>query len=196
MTTELDPKQLSDVLDHSTEDDGLSLEEKQELKSFFTAPAATDLPQQLTAEQESALAQEGSEPVDIRAQISSMGLPGKIKLALFGNSICRGLLVRDSNKLVQQFVMKNPKLQVREVEEFARNPHISDQVLRLIADSKMWMKSALVKYNLVTNPKTPQDVALKWLRYLQAHEVRRIAKSKNIPQIVTATAKKLVNDAQ
>ena len=132
---------------------------------------------------------------DVRSIISKAKLPQKIKLALFGNSVCRGILIRDSSKMVQQFVLKNPRLQPREVDEFSRNPNIAEGVLRAIAGNSNWMKSYAVKFNLVTNPKTPGDIALKWLHYLNLGDLRRIAKSKNVPQVVSMTARKKVTEA-
>lgn len=133
---------------------------------------------------------------NIRSQIAEMAMPEKIKLALFGNSICRGLLILDSNRMIQQFVLKNPKLQLGEVETFAKNHQMSEGVLRTIADSKVWMKSANLKYIIVTNPKTPGDVALRWMRYLNVADLRTISKSKSIPQLIAITAKKRLVDLE
>lgn len=137
---------------------------------------------------------EGS--TNIRNQIAEMTMPEKIKLALFGNSICRGLLILDSNRMIQQFVLKNPKLGISEVEAFAKNPQLSEGVIRTIADSKTWMKSPSLKYTIVTNPKTPGDIALRWMRYLNVADLRKISKSKNLPQLIAVTAKKRLADIE
>lgn len=133
---------------------------------------------------------------DIRAIIGDLTLPQKMKYAMQGNATCRALLVTDSNRLVQQAVMKNPQLRENEIEDFSKNPNISEQVLRAIANNKSWTKSYMVQRNLVTNPKTPQDISLKWLRYLRAADLRQIAKSKNLPQVVATTARKRLSDLQ
>jgi hypothetical protein len=78
---------------------------------------------------------------DVRNSIAKMKLPEKIKAAMFGNSTARTLLIRDSNRLVQQFVLKNPRIQLREIEDFAKNPNLSEQVLRLISNNPAWTKS-------------------------------------------------------
>lgn len=133
------------------------------------------------------------EKEDIRTQIANAGLPEKMKLAMFGSAIARGLLIRDANKLIQQSVLKNPKLTGLEVEGFAKNPNLSEQVLRLIADSRFHMKSKEVKLAIVRNPKTPVDIALKWIRYLQGPEIKEIARSKNVSNIVANAAKRLMH---
>lgn len=127
---------------------------------------------------------------DLRAQLAEMSVPQKIKLAMFGNAVCRGVLILDPGKMIQQFVLKNPKLGINEIEAFAKNPNISDFVLRTLSESKNWMRNYSLKVSIVSNPKTPGDVALKWLRYLQEGDLRRVANSKNIPQLVATTAKK------
>ena len=127
---------------------------------------------------------------DIRAQIAEMSVPQKIKLAMFGNAVCRGILILDPGKMIQQFVLKNPKLGINEIEAFAKNPNMSDFVLRTLSESKSWMRNYSLKVSIVSNPKTPGDVALKWLRYLQEGDLRKLASSKNIPQLVSSTAKK------
>lgn len=98
--------------------------------------------------------------------------------------------------MIPIFVLKNPKLQIGEVETFANNSNLNEQVLRYIADKKEWIKEYSVKYNIVTNPKTPPAVALKWLRYLQVNDLKKISKSRNVPQVVAVTAKKRLAEKQ
>lgn len=133
---------------------------------------------------------------DVRNTISKMKLPGRIKLAMFGNATARGLLIRDPNRIVQQFVLKNPRIQLRELEDFARNPNLSEQVLRTISSNAAWTKSYLVKLHLCLNPKTPSDLAVKWVKYLNQTDVRKLAKSKNVPQVVVTTARRRLEEMQ
>lgn len=133
---------------------------------------------------------------DIRIKIGEMGLPEKIKLAMFGDVTCRSILIQDSNRIVPTFVLKNPKLQLSEVESFAANPNLSDMVLRQIGEGREWIKSYTVKLALTTNPKTPPDMAMRWLRHLMKNDLKRIAKSKNVPQLIAITAKKLLQQKE
>lgn len=168
-------------------------EEPLDLESEFIdeSKAAEEEAASAVAEPE-AEEEEEEENRDLRAQIADMNVPQKMKLAMFGNSICRMLLITDKNRLIPQCVLKNPKLQMSEVEAFSKNSQIADYVLREIGGNKKWVKLYIIKLNLVMNPKTPQDVALKWLRYLRKSELRRIARSKNLPQIVAMTARKML----
>ena len=90
---------------------------------------------------------EHEEHQDIRHVLLNAKLPMKLKLALLGNATCRGLLIKDSNKMIQQCVLRNPKLQASEVEEFAKNPNLSNVVLRDISSNSQWMKIYSLKLN-------------------------------------------------
>lgn len=134
--------------------------------------------------------QEEEEQKDLRAAISEMALPDKIKLAMLGDGTARMLLIADTNRLVQQAVLNNPRMQDGEVEVIARNPNVADFVLRFVSNNRTWMKQYAVKYALVTNPKAPADISVKWLRFLNKNDLRKIARSKNVPQLVSVTARK------
>jgi hypothetical protein len=172
----------------------VAAEEIEAAEKVVIAPDSVDVPTAFIQdkEQKSELVAEVDLERDIRSQLADMTIPQKIKLALFGNAICRSLLILDASKMIQQFVLKNPKLGMNEVEAISKNTNVSESVLRTIADSRVWMKTYAVKLNIVMNPKTPGDVSLKWLRYVQEADLRRIAKSKNLPSIITTTAKKRV----
>ena len=149
-----------------------------------------DLPGHLTSQHEQT---EQSE--DIRAKLNDMTLPEKIKLAMFGNAVARMLLIVDANRMVQECVLKNPQLRDTEIADITKNKNVSEYVLRFVSGQKGWTKSYAVKLNLVSNPKTPPDVSMKWLRHLRVNDLRRLAKSKEVPQLVATTAQKRVAEA-
>lgn len=133
---------------------------------------------------------------DIRAEIDDMTIPEKIKAAMLGNSTYRTILILDSNRLVQNAVLSNAQLQESEIEAFAKNKNISDGVLRTISGNRTWMKSYMLKVALVQNPKTPQDLSLKWLRFLRKNDLRKLARSKDVPNAVIVNARKRLAEAQ
>ena len=223
MTTEVTgtgcTDELADFFESLNGMEGLSSTDIAELKGYLAAKVELDLPEVLQGaasilEQstlESALQEEqpvtsagptDSEPKpaetnrDIRAAISLLNLPERVKLGMFGNNTCRSLLVNDPNRMVQLSVMNNPKLQEREVEGFVKNPNLSQQVLRVISERKRWMKSYTLKLGLVSNPKTPSDIALKWLRYLNKADLRRLARSKGVPQVIVINVRKRLADLE
>lgn len=140
------------------------------------------------------LEEEKKETQDIRTQLLTMKLSDKVKLAMFGNSTCRGLLIFDPNKMIQQFVLKNPRLMLNEVEEFAKSPNLSESIIRSIAERKEWMKHYPLKANLVRNPKTPPDLGLRLLKFLNVNDLRIVARSKNIPQVIAIGARKMLTE--
>ncbi len=144
--------------------------------------------------EEAARNEESANSEDIRNILLKATLPQKIKLALLGNATCRGLLIRDSNKMIQQLVLKNPRLQPAEVEEFAKNPNLSEMVLRNIAENTQWMRSYTMRVSIVFNPKSPQALSLKWMKFLNTADLRKLAKSKNVPSVITISARKKLAD--
>ena len=134
------------------------------------------------------------EITDLRTRIGQMKLPGRVILAMFGNAACRGLLVNDGNKMVQLAVLKNPKIRQEEIETFSKSRTVAETFLRIISENKVWMRSNILKYNLVTNPKTAQDVSMRWLRFLGVHELKKVAKSREVPQLIAITAKRRLAD--
>ena len=130
--------------------------------------------------------------VDIRHKIAAMTVGQKIKEAVFGGAISRALLIQEPNKLIQECVLKHPRIQIQEVEGFLKSTTTTDFVIRKIAQSKEWMRNYSMKSALVSNPKTPQDISLKWLRFLSSTDIKKLARSKNVPNTVSSAASRLV----
>ncbi|MEW6351690.1 MAG: DUF4388 domain-containing protein [Thermodesulfobacteriota bacterium] len=126
-------------------------------------------------------------------QILNMGVAEKIKMAYTGNKEARGILVRDSNKMVAVAVVKSPKIQETEVEAIAKSRSVCDEVLRTISQTKEWMQSYTVKVNLVNNSKTPLPIAMKLIPHLLEGDLRRLAKSKNVAAAVATQARRLLD---
>lgn len=131
---------------------------------------------------------------DIRGMLANMTMAQKLKTAMSGNGIVRRLLIQDPSRLVQECVLNNPKLGMHEVEAFAKNTNVDAQVLRSISGRSTWMRTYRVKVNLVTNPKCPPDLSMKWLKFLQDNDLKLISKSKNVPQVLQVAAKKKISE--
>ena len=173
-----------------------------EIAAVTVEDAAQHVPEELLLLEETITPQEvlPAEPKpaekkkDIRRLIDEMTIPQKIKAALFGNSTCRRLLIFDPNKIIQECVLSNAKLTINEIEEFVRNTSIDSQLLRIIAGRSSWMRSYNVKLGVVTNPKAPVDLSLKWFKFLNLNDAKQIARSKNVPQVLQVAAKKRLDD--
>ncbi len=125
-------------------------------------------------------------------RISSMTVAERIKLALHGNRESRMLLLRDPNKMIRRFVLQNPRVADDEVIAIGKNRSADEELLRIIADNRDFAKNYQVRHALVTNPKTPLTIALRFLSGLQERDIRGLAKSKNVSATIAAQAKRIV----
>ena len=116
--------------------------------------------------------------------IAALSLPQKIKLALRGNKAARSILLRDSNRQVPPLVLENPQITEDEIAELAQNTNTDEELLRLIANNGRWMRSYVLKLAIVANPKVPLDLSIKWVKHLRDADLRRLSRSRNIPQVL------------
>ncbi|MEO6419264.1 MAG: hypothetical protein ABIP39_07655 [Polyangiaceae bacterium] len=125
----------------------------------------------------------------LHAQLAQMSVSQKVRRAMLGTATERMVLVRDANRLVAAAAIKSPMIQENEVVRISASRSVSDDVLRLIAMSREWTRSHQVKVNLVANPRTPFAFAAKLIAHLREHELKNIAKSKNVTGAVSTAAK-------
>lgn len=124
--------------------------------------------------------------------ILDMGVSEKIKLAITGNKEARGILVKDANRLVCGNVMKNPRVTESEVVLFSASKNVSEEVFRLIAANKDWIKNYQVKLNLVSNPRVPIPMAMKFLPHIRDKDLELLSKSRNVSKAVANMAKRIL----
>ncbi|MCL2824237.1 MAG: hypothetical protein FWD57_09620 [Polyangiaceae bacterium] len=127
--------------------------------------------------------------VPIWVQIGSMTISQKIRLALIGSGTERMLLVRDKNRLVSCAAVRSPKIKENEIVQISSSKAVSDDVLRIIAANREWTQNHQVKYNLVCNPRTPLTFASQLIPHLRDHELKAIAKSKNVTGAISQMAR-------
>jgi hypothetical protein len=135
----------------------------------------------------------------LHARIGAMTVSQKIRLAMVGSledeqgvvsgAACRMLLIRDNNRLVATSAIKSPLIQENEVTRISASRNVSEDVLRTIALSREWTRSHQIKLNLVSNPRTPFAFASKLIQHLREHELKVLAKSKNVGGAVSTAAK-------
>jgi hypothetical protein len=153
------------------------------------------LPPELIEEPEPAKApapDEGEGDHSLYYYILKMTVGEKLKLALKGNRDARNILVRDATRMVARFVLQNPRITDDEVVAIARNRNLDAEILRIIGEHREWSHHPQVRAGLVTNPKTPVAVALRFVGTLSERELRLLAKSKNISSAISSSAKRLL----
>jgi hypothetical protein len=129
---------------------------------------------------------------NLQAEIQSMAVGERLKLALKGNRDARTLLIRDANRIVQRFVLLNPRITDEEVLGLAKNRSIDRELLDQICRKKEWVSNYQVRLALATNPKTPLGIAARFVPTLLPRDLRVLAKSKNVPSAICGMARRLV----
>ncbi len=140
-------------------------------------------------EQEEALPEEKGKT--LYEQLLTMSVPQKVSLAVRGNKEARTLLMRDSNKVVQEAVMDSPKLTDGELEAIAKMRNLPEELLRKIARNGEWMKLYPVVHGLVTNPKTPVGIAMPLVTRLNDFDLKNLLRDKNVSDLVRREARKI-----
>jgi hypothetical protein len=129
-------------------------------------------------------------------KITNMTPSEKIKAALTGNMEERLVLIRDSNKLVARAVLGSPKLTDQEIENIASMKNVTEEVLRLIAMNRKFMKSYAVARQLINNPRLPIDVGLTLLHRLNERDMKGLLMNKNIADVVRGMATKMIKQKE
>jgi hypothetical protein len=173
-----------------------------ELKTFFGARGIEPMPG-VALEAEAPLVDVAPEPEappdeDERSalqRIAAMNVAQRLGLAMKGSREERAILIRDPNKIVGAAVLSSPKLTETEVETIARMATISEELLRIIAHTRAWMKNYQVVVALTKNPKTPVAISMNLLSRLNERDLRMLSSDRNISDVLRLTArKKLVID--
>jgi hypothetical protein len=125
----------------------------------------------------------------LHAQLGAMTVSQKIRRAMLGNAAERLLLVRDSNRLVAAAAVKSPLIQENEIVRISASRNVSEDVLRVISLDREWTRSHQIKLNLVSNPRTPFAFASKLIMHLRKHELKALARSKNVAEAVVKAAR-------
>ena len=129
-------------------------------------------------------------------RIGRMNVAEKINAALMGAQEERTILVRDSNKIVARAVLQSPKLSDQEVENIATMKNVSEEVLRLLAMNRKFIRSYAVARNLINNPRTPIDTGLPLIHRLNDRDLKELSRNKNVAEVVRSLAAKLVRQKE
>jgi hypothetical protein len=137
-----------------------------------------------------------AEPDPVRRQtltqrLAKMNVVQRLTMALKGGKEERLFLIRDPNKLIQRSVLQSPRITDSEVELFASQTNLSQEVLRAISLSRLFMKNYTVAKNLCSNPKTPLDITLHLINRLNMTDLMKLCQNKNIPETLRSSAVKL-----
>jgi regulator of extracellular matrix RemA (YlzA/DUF370 family) len=132
-----------------------------------------------------------AERVSLIRRIMFMNARDRMKLAMKGDREARGILIRDSNRVVCSAVVKNPRITEQEIENIAAMRTVSDEVLRLIAMNRSWARSYTIIHNLARNPRTPIPTVMTILLRIRTKDLQSLSQNRNVSETVRRQAYRL-----
>ena len=132
-----------------------------------------------------------AERVSLIRRIMFMNVKDRMKLAMKGDREARGILIRDSNKIVCSAVVKNPRITENEVENIASMRTVADEVLRLIAMNRSWARQYPIIHNLARNPRTPIPTVMTVLLRIRTKDLDALSQNRNVSETVRRQAYRL-----
>jgi hypothetical protein len=140
------------------------------------------------------LQEEGASEDQLRLaeRLLTMSVADKVQLALKGNREARSVLIREASKLIQEAVIKSPKITEKEIESFSTMRSLSQDVLRQIAQNREYTRNYLIAHNLVKNPRTPQPNAIQLMANLQSRDLKFLMKDKGVGEAIRRQARILI----
>jgi len=131
------------------------------------------------------------ERVSLIRKVMFMNARDRMKLAMKGDREARGILIRDSNKVVCSAVVKNPRITEQEVENISSMRTVAAEVLRLISMNRSWARSYTIIHNLARNPRTPIPTAMNVLPRIRTKDLVNLSQNRNVSETVRRQAFRL-----
>jgi hypothetical protein len=132
-----------------------------------------------------------AERVSLIRKIMFMNTKARMKLAMKGDREARGILIRDSNKVVCAAVVNNPRITEHEIENIAAMRAVADEVLRLIAMNRSWARAYPIIHNLARNPRTPIPTVMNILPRIRTKDLLNLTQNRNVSEAVRRQAYRL-----
>jgi hypothetical protein len=132
-----------------------------------------------------------AERVTLIRRLMFMNARDRFKMAMKGDREARGILIRDSNRVVATAVIQNPRVTDQEVENIAAMRTVAGEVLRLIAMNRNWARSYSIIHNLVRNPRTPIPTVISTLPRIRTKDLKNLSINRNVSEAVRRQALRL-----
>ncbi|HVO29468.1 MAG TPA: hypothetical protein VMV18_01975 [bacterium] len=188
--------QMAGVLPMGAEARAAGLPDRIDSKLVEQVIGDEEFDESLTSEASSDVEASEEEKKTLTQKIAAMNRAQRIKLAFKANKEARGLLLRDSSRQVVDAVLNSGRMTDPEVIALAMNPVTQTEVLRSIDKNRDWTKTYVVQKALATNPKTPQAIAMKWIKQLRFGDMQAAARSTNVPPAIRAIARQIIEEKQ
>jgi hypothetical protein len=178
-----------EVPDSEVDDSWLALEHIEELyeeSEEQRAAVVNKILSELSLEDEVS-----SERLSMINRVMRMGIKDRVKLAQKGDREARNILIRDSNRMVSQAVISNPRITENEVEKIAAMRTVPEDILRQIGNNRNWARNYSIVHNLARNPRTPIANVMTILTRLQLRDLAALSKNRNVSDAVRRQALRL-----
>lgn len=180
-----------EVLDSEIDDSWLALEYLEEIYEE-TDEQRQYVVDKIIGEMSAENEEISGERISMISRIMRYGIKDRVKLAMKGDREARNILIRDSNRLIAQAVIQNPRITDQEVEKISAMRTAPGEVLRLIANNRQWARSYSVTHNLARNPRTPIGNVMGILTRLQMKDLEAMMKNRNVSDAVRKQAFRIV----
>ncbi|MEE9127347.1 MAG: hypothetical protein V3U11_09415 [Planctomycetota bacterium] len=115
-------------------------------------------------------------------RIMDMTTAEKVKLAFLGSAEERVILLRDSNRVVATSVLKSPRVSDKDVEAYANMRSLSEELIVMISNRRVWMRSYQVMLAVVRHPKSPPRITVNLMPLVKDRELNLLLKDRNLPE--------------
>jgi hypothetical protein len=132
-----------------------------------------------------------TERVSMIRRIMLMTPKDRLKLAMKGDREARGILIRDSNKVVACAVIKNPRITDPEIEGIAAMRTVATEALRLISLNRAWARLYPVIHNLCRNPRSPIPMVIGILPRIRTKDLLNLSQNRNVSEQVRRHSQRL-----
>jgi hypothetical protein len=123
---------------------------------------------------------------------SGPNIAKRIQQALHGNRDERTAILRDLNKQLHGYVLRNPQLGLDEVLALAKMSTMSGDILAQVAARADWIARPEIALALIRNPKTPTAAAIKLLDRVNPADLRQLAKDTQTRTPIQQAARKKI----
>jgi len=128
----------------------------------------------------------------VTARMLKLSPNQKAVLAMKGGKEERVHLIRESNRVIQLNVIRNPRITEAEIVYIAQMRSVNDEVLRVIGTSREWTRKYQIIKNLVLNPKTPPALSLTHLKRFNDFDLRQLARDRNVSEVLRREAGRMM----
>lgn len=125
------------------------------------------------------------------AQIRSLPVPVRMKLARGAPRSLRAILIKDKSTMVATAVLRGNALTESEVELISANRSVAEEVLTIIANNRQWSRKYNIVHALIKNPRTSVGLAVRLTSRLSIRDLRNLSRDRNVSEAVRNTASRL-----